>query len=346
MNTILLKSSVLLAALVALLLVGGGALAAPLSNIEATSMELKSKNRSGRSTFDYIYQVTFRNNGSTANNVVGVVSSNATAIQLVDNSVNIGELPANASVTGEDTITLRIDRRTPFDPTVLSWIFDGNLSAGEGPPVDDDESVSAGSVSTLLKEGELYPVGTDVLFAVSGAQFSLGENEVSLLRNESLVKNLAVDAGSIIAPGLLVDGVNNVVLYANDNGGNQLTFSITLWAGANSAYISVLNEFGQSVTANLKLRLADDETVGLDAVAEGGVYNAVNLPSRTVIIEATTSSNEFGSGALIGGSDPTITITVKGMSEASEIDNNDFSQGLSGWTIDGAGSVTVVPETN
>lgn len=78
----------------------------------------------------------------------------------------------------------------------------------------------------------------------------------------------------------------------------------------------------------------------------GGVYNAVNLPSRTVIIEATTSSNEFGSGALVGGSDPAITITVKGMSEASEIDNNDFSQGLSGWTIDGSGSVTVVPETD
>lgn len=202
MNSILLKSGVLLAALAAFFFVTGGALAAPISNIEITSMELQSKSR--------------------------------------------------------------------FDPTALSWMFDGDLLIGNGPLVDDDESVSADSVSTLLKEGELYPAGANVIFTVSGAQFSLGTNEVTLLRNESLVKNLTVDADSIIAPGLLVDGVNNIVLYTNDNGGNQLTFSITLWAGTNSAYISVLNESGQSVTANLKLRLADDETVGLDAVAEGG----------------------------------------------------------------------------
>ena len=343
MNSILLKSGILLAAF---FFVSGAAHTAPISTIEATSMALKSKSRSGRSTFDYVYQITFRNNGSAAENVVGVVSSNATAIQLIDNLVNIGELPANTSVTSDDAITLRIDRRTPFDPTALSWMFNGDLSTNDGPPADDDESLSVGSVSTLLKEGELYSVGTDVVLTLSGAQFSLGASEVTLLHNESLVKTLIVDADSIVAPGLLVDGVNNIVLYANDNDGNQLTFSITLWAGGNSAYISILNESGQSVTANLRLRLADDETVGLDTVAVDGVYNAVNLPSRTVIIEATTTSNEFGSGALIGGVDPAITINIKGMSEVSDIDNNDFSQGLSGWTSDGNGSVTVVPETD
>lgn len=352
MNSILLKSGAFLAMLTALFFLSSGTFAAPVSNVEVTSMELKSKSRSGRFTFDYVYQITFINNGSSANNVVGIVNSNATTTQLVDDSINIGELPANVSVTSEDTITLRIDRRTPFDPAALSWIFDDDLPirdeppVEDGPPADDDESVSAGSISIPLEENELHPVGTDVLLTVSGAQFSSGANEITLLHNENLVKNLTVDADSIIASNLLADGINNIILYANDSSGNQLTFSITLWAGANSAYINILDEYEQPVTANLKLRLADDEMIGIDAVAEEGIYHAVNLPSRTMIIEATTSFNEFGSGALVGGIDSAITITVQGISEASDIDNNDFSQNLSGWTTDGNGSVAVVPETD
>lgn len=342
MNKILLKSCV---SLVALILLNVGVIyATPISTIETTSIELVSKSRSGRSTFDYIYRATFKNNGSAINNLIGVLSSNAIAIQVIDNLVNIGELSENETVTSIDTITLRIDRRTPFDPSALIWVFDGKFINDNEPPSDDDESLSSGRISTALKEGVLYPVGTDVVLTLNDVQFSTGTGEVTLLHNENLVESLTVNVDSILVPNLLVDGINKIVLYANDNNQNQLVFEITLWAGGNSTFINVLNAQGESITANLKLRLADDETVGFDAVAEGGIYDAVNLPSRTVIIEARTPSNEFGSGALIGGMDSAITITVKRIGEPSDIDNNDFSQGLLGWKINGNGTVTIIPE--
>ncbi len=323
----------------------GPAHAEPIAGIEATSMELASKTRSGRSTFDYVYRVSFSNAGPAARNVVGVVSSSAGSILPIDDRVDIEVLPSGAAVTSDDTITLRLDRRTPFDPEALSWAFTGDIVA-DGPPSADDESLSSGHISTTLKEGELHPVGSDGVLTVSGAQFSLGTNEVTFLHNENLVKSLIVEPGSITAPNLLVDGRNEIVVYANDSDNNQLTFGITLWAGSNSVYINVVNESGQAVTAKLKLRLADDNMVGVNAEATGGVYQAVNLPPRTVIIEATTAANEFGSAALIGGMDSEVTIEVRGIGDPSGIDNNDFSQGLSGWTIKGGGTVTVVPETD
>ena len=321
------------------------ATAAPISGIEATSLELVSKTRSGRSSFDYVYRATFMNTGPAARNVVGLVSSEISTIIPIDNRVDIGKVPGNATVTSDDTITLRVDRRTPFDPMALSWAFDGDI-IDDVPPSDDDESLSGGRISTVLTEGTLYPVGTDVVLTVTGAEFSLNENEVTFLHNEKIVKSLTVSPGEISAPNLLVDGRNEIVMYTNDSNNHQLTFGMTLWAGSHTAYINVVNESGQSVTADLKLRLADDETVGTDAVAQEGIYQAIDLPARTVIIEATTSSNEFGSAALIGGMDTAITIEVKGIGEASAIDNNDFSQGLSGWTIRGGGSVTIIPESD
>lgn len=184
----------------------------------------------------------------------------------------------------------------------------------DAPPGDDDESLSSGRISTVLREGTLYPVGTDVVLTVTGAEFSLDENEVTFLHNEKLVKSLTVSPGEIRASSLLVDGRNEIVVYANDSNYHQLTFGMTLWAGSHTAYINVVNESGQSVTADLKLRLADDGTVGIDAVAQDGVYRAIDLPARTVIIEATTPSNEFGSAALIGGMDTATTIEVKKIS--------------------------------
>lgn len=343
MKNTLLKGCMSLAALIML---STEVYAAPVSNIEAKSLELKSKTRSDRSTFDYIYRATFKNNSSAVNNLTGVISSDAIAIQVIDNFVNIGKLSENEIITSVDTITLRVDRKTPFDPDALIWVFDGDIIDDNAPPTDDDEPISSGSISTALKEGSLYPVGTDVILTLNDAQFSAGTGEVTLLHNENLVESLIVNTNSIIAPNLLVDGINKIVLYANDSEENQLVFEITLWAGSNSAFISILNTQGELITANLKLRLADDETVGSDAVAENGIYDAVNLPSRTVIIEVRTPSNEFGSGALIGGMDSDITITVKGIGEPSDIDNNDFSQGLLGWEINGNGTVTTIPETD
>jgi hypothetical protein len=44
--------------------------------------------------------------------------------------------------------------------------------------------------------------------------------------------------------------------------------------------------------------------------------------------------------------DSEITITVIGVGEPSDVDNNDLSQGLLGWEINGNGTVVITPEEN
>ncbi|AXY02911.1 hypothetical protein D1115_18245 [Vibrio alfacsensis] len=141
MNNIIQKIGIVLAALV---LFASSSYAEPISTVETTSLELVSKSRSSRTTLDYTYRATFINNGSDANYVTGVVSSTSSAIQVIENSVAIGTLAEGIPTTSNDTFTLRIDRRTPFNSDALVWVFDAI----------DPISLDVGSTDIIINEGD------------------------------------------------------------------------------------------------------------------------------------------------------------------------------------------------
>lgn len=82
---------------------------------------LISKTRSGRTDYDYTYRVEITNTGQNASNVVATVRSTSPRTLVVDGQVQFGPVASGATVTSQDTFTIRQDRLYPFDPSVLVW---------------------------------------------------------------------------------------------------------------------------------------------------------------------------------------------------------------------------------
>jgi len=88
-------------------------------------------------------------------------------------------------------------------------------------------------------------------------------------------------------------------------------------------------------------RLSDDAAVTEEKVGSTGTFVFENLPFRTIIFEAVAANGSSGASGLIGGG--ASTIFLFGFNEASDIDNNDFSQGTDGWIIENASSASIQP---
>ena len=87
----------------------------------STRLNQVSSVRVNRTTFDYTFSVTFTAGSSALVNAVGHISSSEPGTMVIDGDVNIGNLGAGQSVTPPDTITIRQDLRTSFNPASLAW---------------------------------------------------------------------------------------------------------------------------------------------------------------------------------------------------------------------------------
>ncbi len=163
------------------------AYAAPVVNVETTSMELVSKSRSGRTIFDYTYKASFINNGSAASNVRATVSSTNASVQIIENIVAIGDLPEGIATTSNDTFTIRIDRRIPFNSDYLSWSFEAikpisidvgttDLVIGEGESLNKSYTVIYKAIDTSNKtivfSQQISPAGGIQIITTAPASWS------------------------------------------------------------------------------------------------------------------------------------------------------------------------------
>jgi hypothetical protein len=93
---------------------------------------LVSKERVGRTEFNYIYHADVTNNGPDVRNVTATVTSASEHTTVIDGTLTFGEVSAQNTVTSSDrkpkasvseanTFTIRQGRRFPFDPEVLVW---------------------------------------------------------------------------------------------------------------------------------------------------------------------------------------------------------------------------------
>jgi beta-lactam-binding protein with PASTA domain len=208
---------------VALLLVSyiGGFASAATS---VSNLLLDSSVRSGRTAFDYTYRVVV-SNGTPALAAASVSVTSTVATTVVLRGVaSLGNLAANSTTTSADTITLRVDRTVPFDPTKLVWTFSGTAQATvpnivgftsaaagtaiglAGLVVGDVTAASSGTVATgnIISQapsgGTTVNAGSSVSFVVStGPAATTVPNIVGLT---------ATDAGTAIgSAGLIVGNV-------------------------------------------------------------------------------------------------------------------------------------------
>ena len=111
--------------------------------IAFAGFELVSTRRVSRTAFEYQYRPAVIGDQMDRQNVSVEVTSSGGSTKVVDGSAAFGAVHAGETVFSSDTIVLRQDRRSPFDPGVLSYAVDFDR-----PPIvlnyafDDDNAVT------------------------------------------------------------------------------------------------------------------------------------------------------------------------------------------------------------
>jgi glycerophosphoryl diester phosphodiesterase len=87
------------------------------------SYELIATTRVGLTSFDYEIIASVTNHGAGAESVSAVLSDWPASITVIKGNLAFGNIPAGATVTSEDTFTVRIDRTNVFDESFLVFKF-------------------------------------------------------------------------------------------------------------------------------------------------------------------------------------------------------------------------------
>lgn len=255
--------------------------------------------------------------------------------QVVSLPLNI-EIPENASpgvYVGE--LALRVGRRNLADTIKINVTVMPEPTPGDHGPSSEGTVSLSGSSELSFNQSD-----SDVDFVISGAMF--GE-VAALYHNGEFVdaSRYSVEPTRLLAKQLLVDGRNELILYASDHLGRNVHEEFVLWAGRNSLSGQLVDENGSIVDgATVTARLGDDQSVVEMAQVVGGAFSFSRLPARTIILEAVADGNRFTSTA-VSGIDGSVTLKLSAIEPASQINNNDFSLGTSGWNI-GSAPVSLV----
>ncbi|MDE2372313.1 MAG: PEP-CTERM sorting domain-containing protein [Burkholderiales bacterium] len=196
-----------------LLLAGLAAGGAAQAQLSVDHYDLTGNQRANRTQFDYTYQVTFRNQGGALKDAVATVTSRSPATLIIDGSVNIGTMAANANTTSYDTITIRQDRTLPFDPASLAWQFSSNPS--NRPPVAvatvDAANSTVGQIVTFNGLASSDPDGDPIGFSWGVLNRPAGST-TQIGNAQSGLASLRLDrAGSFQVQLLVNDGKLNSV---------------------------------------------------------------------------------------------------------------------------------------
>ena len=85
------------------------------------NIRLVATKRASTLEFDYSFLLDATNLGADVAGLTGTLSVNATGTKVIDGNVVFGPIPSGATVTSQDTFTIRQDRRYMFDPKLLQW---------------------------------------------------------------------------------------------------------------------------------------------------------------------------------------------------------------------------------
>lgn len=94
-----------------------------VGGLTVDALVLKAERRTGRTLFEYDYQLRVSNAGAPLLGVTVELLGAGTGTQVVDGSALVGALAGGATVTTPDTITLRQDRSSALQLNQLSWRF-------------------------------------------------------------------------------------------------------------------------------------------------------------------------------------------------------------------------------
>ncbi|MGV8866620.1 MAG: hypothetical protein ACOH2S_06840 [Janthinobacterium svalbardensis] len=207
----------------------------PAGDFEVTLLEKVGEQRVSRTLWDYTYRVHIRNNSSAAaSNVQAVLASAPEGSTIIDGEVLAGSIAAGASVTPNDTITVRIERRIAFQSTALAWTFSANTSIALDP-VRPAQVVVLSLAELGLTDGadsvKVSGAVTDVLLQDGSLRFSTpGDTGVDQHAQFSLSKGNSVTTLNLLIQTELPTAVETYV-EPDDDGNLPATAPVLAIAG-------------------------------------------------------------------------------------------------------------------
>lgn len=204
-------------------------------DFEVTQLEKVGEQRVSRTVWDYTYRVHIRNNSSAAaSNVQAVLASAPEGSTIIDGEVLAGSIDAGATVTPDDTITLRIERSIAFQSAGLTWTFSANASLTLDP-VRPAQVVTLSLAELGLTDGadsvKVSGAVTDVLLQDGSLRFSTpGDTGVDQHAKFSLSKGNKVTTLNLLIQTELPTAVETYV-EADDDGNLPATAPVLAIAG-------------------------------------------------------------------------------------------------------------------
>jgi len=110
---------------------------------------LISKQRVGRTYYNYTYKADVTNSGSDVQNVTANLTSNSFHTTVVDRDLSFGDVGSGCTVTSSDTFIIQQDRRYPLDWADLVWNM--QFSAIPTEPVEFDEGDDIPELSQTIQ---------------------------------------------------------------------------------------------------------------------------------------------------------------------------------------------------
>jgi hypothetical protein len=118
-----------LLALASLATVAASAQQQQLPQLTIGAYQLQSSVRVSPTQYDYTYTANVTNSGVTAINVTGTVVSSSPNTLVNSGTVSFGLVPGASTITSTATFTIEQNRLHAFDPSSLSWTFDGTSAS-------------------------------------------------------------------------------------------------------------------------------------------------------------------------------------------------------------------------
>jgi len=111
-----------------ILIAGGVAQAAPLSEVEVSEILNVETQQISRTVHEISYQVRVATSyDETVTGLTDTVTSVSPGGEMLDRTVHFEDIAAGGSQVSRDAIPIRLNRRTPFTMDMLQWSFDGEL---------------------------------------------------------------------------------------------------------------------------------------------------------------------------------------------------------------------------
>jgi hypothetical protein len=184
-----------------------------INTIHATDYKLIDKKRVGRTTFNFTYEVAFKNNGSNYSNVIASVYSDNPDMNFADTEISIASFYQNSTMQNKDTVTITVDRRKTVNLDDLAWSFTADVNESETSLIAGrfiDEAVEGLYYTSPSASGYTDYNGTFMCHEDEPVAFYAGNIKLGESVCQNLVTPISLMGNELTGAGSLNDIIENV----------------------------------------------------------------------------------------------------------------------------------------